>query len=222
MISFTISGNIPANATITNVQLTLTVGQVPNPGFNGNSTISLYDVTQSWPQGTTGSASAGIAATGQGFAANPGDATWNDVSYSATLPTLWTTAGGDHSGTASASLSLSNFNLTGNPSFTWSSAQLVADVQNWLANPSSNFGWELINSNETTASTLFGFYSSEWDNAHFGGSSTQVPVLQVTYTTPIPEPGAGSLCAMAALVALGLRPRPRRGAPRGSGVPWLG
>lgn len=207
LISFNFS-SIPANAIITNVQLTLTLGQVsatPPP----NATISLYDVGQSWNQGTAGSTATTIGGTGQGFTASAGDATWSYASD----PTNWsngttTVMGGYYSNTFSATLFLNN--STVNNSFTWlSTPQLVADVQGWLANPSTNYGWELINANETTANSIYGFYSSEWDNAHFAGSASQAPALQVTYTT-VPEAGTGGLCAGAMLLAL-LSLRPRRG-----------
>jgi hypothetical protein len=202
LLQFNLS-SIPAGATVTNVQLTLTLGQFSGAYTSG--TIDLYDLTKAWTQGTVESGASSIGGTGSGAAANAGDATWTDEYYSSTSPTLWTTAGGDHSSTLSGALAVTN--ATQNVSYTApSTAQLVADVQGWLNNPSTNFGWELINADESDSSTVFGFYSSEWDNAHFGGSSTQVPALQVTYI-PAPEPASGSLLGMAAISLLGLRRR---------------
>jgi len=202
LIEFNLS-SIPSGATITSVQLTLTLGQTP--GTFSNATVDFYDITKSWSQGTAESGASGIGGTGNGAPASTGDATWNDESYSASSPTLWTTAGGDRSSTLSGALSITNATL--NTAYTASStAQMVADVQGWLNNPSTNFGWELINADEADASTVLGFYSSEWDNAHFNGSSTQVPALQVTYT-PAPEPASGALLGTAAISLLGLRRR---------------
>jgi len=87
--------------------------------------------------------------------------------------------------------------------YTWpSTSQLVADVQGWLDTPAMNFGWQLINANEATANSLYGFYSSEWDT-FTGGNAGQEPALQVTYT--VPEPAAGSLMAIAVLSLLSIR-----------------
>ena len=33
--------------------------------------------------------------------------------------------------------------------YTWSSAQMVADVQGWLDNPASNFGWLMLGDEST-------------------------------------------------------------------------
>ena len=151
----------------------------------------MFDVSHSWGQGTAGnpSDSSGIGASGGGFPAGTGDATWNSAFNG---QTLWTTPGGDHASTASDTLFL-NGNTTGT-AFTWlSTPQMVADVQGWLNNPATNFGWELINADEVDVRTLYGFYSSEW--ATFpGGLASQEPALQITYT--VPEPAAGSLGAL--------------------------
>jgi len=205
LISFNLAG-IPSGATITNVQLTLTLAQTA-AGGPGSATIGLFAATQNWGQGTNGSTATTVGGTGQGFAANTGDATWNAAFYSATAPTLWNTPGGDHVATASTSLLVSGTAV--GTAYTWgSSVQFVADVQGWLNSPSTNFGWELINANEATANSLYGFYSAEWDNAHFGGGATQVPELQVTYTPPVPEPVSVSLAAIAAFTLLVRRRRP--------------
>ena len=199
--------SIPAGATITNVQLTLTLGMAAGGGTTSTATIGLFDVLDSWGEGTTGNPtqnSAGISGSGNGFTANAGDATWNSRFSGSTA---WTAAGGDHSGTASASLSLNN-SVTG-ATFTWSSSQMVSDVQGWLNSPSSNDGWELINANETSASTFFAFYSREWGTfTAAGGNAAQEPVLQVTYAAP--EPTTGILFAGACLGILSLRPLRRR------------
>jgi hypothetical protein len=204
LLEFNLS-SIPAGSIITNVQLTLTLGQV---GGATTATIGLFDVTQSWGEGTAESGASGIGGTGQGAMASTGDATWDAAFYSSTSPTLWTSPGGDHAATASASLFLGTNTLS--TAFTWgSTAQMVADVQGWVNNSSTNDGWELINADESDPNTLYGFYSREWDNAHFGGSSTQVPALQVTYT-PAPEPSSSLLAAPAALALLSTRARRRR------------
>jgi hypothetical protein len=204
LIEFNVS-SIPAGATITNVQLTLTLGMSAGGVSTNTATIGLYDVLDSWGEGTTGNPTqnpGGISGSGNGFTAGTGDATWNSRFNSSTA---WTTAGGDHSSTTSASLFLNN-SATG-AMFTWSTAQMVSDVQGWLNNPSTNDGWELINADETDATTFFAFYSREWASFS-GGNASQEPVLQVTYAAP--EPTTGILFVGACLGSLSLRPLRRR------------
>jgi hypothetical protein len=207
LISFSLNG-IPSGATITNVQLTLTLAQVAGSGGGGGmiahtATVGLFDLNQNWGEGTVESDASGIGGTGQGDTANPGDATWN-AAFNGQTP--WNTPGGDHASTASASLFM-NSNTAGTP-FTWTSTpQMVADVQGWLNSPSTNFGWELINADETDTRTFFAFFSREW-STFSGGEASQEPALQVTYT--VPEPAATSLAIVAGLAMLTLRPGRRR------------
>jgi len=189
LISFDVAGNVPAGATIQSVQLTLNLGAVAGAGASGSGaggdptprTIGLYMLTASWGEGTAGNSLTVIPGSGAGFAAGNGDATWNARAYSATTPTPWTTAGGDYVATASGGT------LVGNPAsvpapFTWTSTgAMVADVQSWLSNPTGNFGWILINSDEVSAKTSRAFYTHEATNPLIR------PALQISYV--VPEPG---------------------------------
>jgi hypothetical protein len=201
LIAFDIAG-VPqlSGATITGAQLTLTLGMVPggSPPAPSPETIDLHRLTADWGEGTTGSSSTTIGGTGGGFAANPGDATWNARMYPGTL---WSTAGGDYGATTSASLSVGN---TTNIPYTWASTPtLVADVQGWLDNPSTNFGWELVNEDETSARTFRAFYTRESSTTAFR------PQLQITYTAAVPEPSSLLLAALGACTAF-IVPRPQR------------
>ena len=73
--------------------------------------------------------------------ATTGDATWLQTFYNSnTALNKWATPGGDFSPTVSG---VTGFGADGT-SATWSStAQMVADVQGWLNNPTTNFGWVL-------------------------------------------------------------------------------
>jgi hypothetical protein len=194
LLSFDLS-SIPSGAVVTDVQLTLTLAQVSGSNPPGMATIGLFDLAQSWGEGTAGSTSLGVGGTGNGFTASAGDATWNAATSGSTP---WGAAGGDHAAAASASLTL--VGTTPGTAYTWlSTPQLVADVQGWLNNPATNFGWELINANESTANSLYGFYSSEW-HTFAGGLASQEPVLQVTYS--VPEPRVAALGALAGFVCL--------------------
>ena len=65
----------------------------------------------------------------------------------------------------------------------WSSAQMVADVQSWLDNAASNFGWLVLGDESATAT------AKQFDTRE----STSPPVLTIEFTsgpTPTPTPNA--------------------------------
>lgn len=199
LLSFDLS-LIPAGSIITNVQLTMTLGQIAGSGGSSTDvssfarTISLYELKREWGEGTTGSTATAIGGTGQGFSAGAGDATWTSAKYGVTT---WNTPGGDFDPIASGSLTITTGVTAGN-SFTWDSTpSMVADVQGWMDSPSTNHGWILINADESGSQTFFAFYSSEWTD------SAQAPVLAVTYT--VPEPATYVLVGAGLLLLAGRR-----------------
>jgi FtsP/CotA-like multicopper oxidase with cupredoxin domain len=156
LVQFDLSG-IPTTATITGISLTMTNDR----GKAGSQTISLYRVTASWGEG----ASNGDVDPGKGTAATTNDATWTHRLYPTTT---WTTPGGDFASSASASTAVGN-----SGAYAWTSAQMIADVQQWVSTPATNFGWILIG-NEGAKATARRFHSR---------TGVTPPVLQVTYTT---------------------------------------
>src|SRR6266568_4581613 len=155
LIEFDVAGAIPAGATINSVQLTLYLNSVAG-GSASSPTIHLYRLFNDWGEGSAGSSVNGASGVGQGFAAGEGDATWNARHFSATTPTLWNTSGGDFAATDSAALAIAGTTL--NAPYTWGSTSgMVADVQSWLNDPSSNFGC-LLRGEESRAATLRGFW----------------------------------------------------------------
>jgi hypothetical protein len=203
LIAFNIASQIPQGAMITDVSLTMYIGIVagsggaPGLGDPNSRRMDLFRLTRDWGEGTTGSNATTIGGSGQGYPANPGDATWNDAAYQ---QTAWTTPGGDHVSQASASL------LVGRDFFTaqtWTSTpRLVADVQSWLDDPLTNFGWILINEDENLRQTHRAFYSREW------GDASMRPQLEITYELiPTPLPGAMILfgSGLAAMLGVGRR-----------------
>ncbi|WP_121987563.1 DNRLRE domain-containing protein [Nitrospira lenta] len=185
LIAFDIAGTVPAGSIITDVSMTLAIGIVagsggaPGLGDQTSRTISLFHVTADWGEGSTGSNSTTIGGTGQGFPANPGDATWNARHFGSTD---WTTPGGDFRATPSGSLAVGSQFFS---SQTWQSTPgMVADVQEWLDSPSSNFGWMLINADENARQTHRAFFTKE------SLDPAMRPQLSVGYIAPVPVPAA--------------------------------
>jgi NADPH:quinone reductase-like Zn-dependent oxidoreductase len=97
-------------------------------GLTSSYTVSLKKMNASWGEGPS------TAYGGGGAPSADGDVTWLHRFYP---NTLWSTAGGQFSSTTSASRSVG-----GQGYYTWTTtAQLVADVQGWLDNSATNFGW---------------------------------------------------------------------------------
>jgi hypothetical protein len=128
VMAFDIAGNVPAGSIIQSANLTLDMSRTKV----GAMTFDLHRLTSNWGQG----ASNADGQEGGGAPATANDATWLHTFYPGSF---WTSAGGDFSATVSASRSVG-----GNGSYTWgSTAQMVADVQSWLNNPATNYGWIL-------------------------------------------------------------------------------
>ncbi len=160
LIAFDIAGNIPAGAIILTATFNLSVVQSPSGG-GINSTFGLYQITTEWLEGTKTGTS--------GSAATAGEVTWNSAKH---ITTTWTTAGGDFIVTPSASTA-----VTGNGAYTWNStSDMVANVQNWLNSPSTNYGWLLKSDDEATAFTARRFGAKE------GGAPA---ILTVQYFSPV-------------------------------------
>ena len=167
VLAFDIAGMIPPGSTITAVSLTMNMSMTPA----GAETIELHKLLADWGEGI----SHAPQGEGDGAPATPNDATWRHRFFDSIF---WTTEGGDFSATVSASQSV---DVTGQ--YTWSSTQMVADVQAWLDDSSTNFGW-LVLGNETTSATAKRFDTRE---------SASPPLLTIEYlaaprTRPTPRP----------------------------------
>ncbi|MEE8158570.1 MAG: DNRLRE domain-containing protein [Dehalococcoidia bacterium] len=162
VIAFDIAGNIPAGSIIQNVNLTIRMSRT----VAGPETINLHGLLADWGEGTSNAS----ANEGGGASSESGDATWVHRFFNSDS---WSNPGGDFSSTVSASTSVG-----GSGSYAWgSTSQLVANVQRWLDDPSSNFGWILIG-NEAGNRTAKRFDSRE------NGSAANRPVLTIIYTPP--------------------------------------
>jgi hypothetical protein len=163
LIAFDIAGNIPGGSTIQSVALTLNVSKTSGTAID----VDLRAAMQDWGEGTS-MASAG---EGGGDLATPGDATWVHTFFDTQF---WTSQGGDFVGNPSATVTV----LQVAP-YTWSTAAMVADVQRWLDQPSTNFGWGIIATNfEHLQHAAARFDTKE------NSDPTLQPVLSVTYTPP--------------------------------------
>jgi hypothetical protein len=161
LISFDLS-SIPSGATVTSVGLILNMSKT----IAGPETTALHRVTASWGEGTSDAA----GDEGAGAASTTGDATWLHRSFNTSN---WTAQGGDFAVGASASVSVGaeGFYIWG------TTAQMVADVQAWVATPANNFGWIMIG-NESVTTTAKRFDSRT--NLIPGNR----PALTVRYTPP--------------------------------------
>jgi hypothetical protein len=164
LIKFDVAAAIPAGATIISVTLTLNCNNSRTVADN----VSLYKLLSNWGEGTS---NAGATGDGAGVAATPNDATWLTTFFPASF---WISPGGDYNPISSATTSI---NSTG--FFTWSSADMVSDVQSWLSTPATNYGWILL-CNETATGTARRFASKE--NAVIANR----PSLSITYSTTLP------------------------------------
>jgi cell division septation protein DedD len=164
VLAFDIAGNIPPGSTITAVSLSLNMSRTPT---NTAYSLELHKLLADWGEGT----SMAPGEEGDGAPATPNDPTWRHRFFDTIF---WNTQGGDFSTTVSASQMVGAIGQ-----YTWSSAQMVADVQGWLDNPASNFGWLMLG-DESVFLTAKRFDTRE---------SASPPVLAITYIpsgTPTP------------------------------------
>lgn len=174
LIAFDLTG-IPINATIQSVELRLTLGQISGGSPPASVSVSAHRVLNSWAEGTTqqqNPPSDTLSGMGQGASAVAGDVTWNARVHS---ETPWTTAGGDFTTVGVATTVGAMIGST----YTFSSPQLLTDVQDWVGSPATNKGWA-IKADESTPNTLRGFYSSEV------ATDSLRPSLAVTFETAGP------------------------------------
>src|SRR6266498_2300213 len=163
VLAFDIAGSIPPGSTITAVSLSLNMSRTL---LETARTVELHKLLADWGEGT----SHAPGEEGDGAPATTNDATWRHRFFDTIF---WAMQGGDFSATVSASQVVGPVGQ-----YTWSSAQMVADVQSWLDNPSSNFGL-LVLGDESTNATSKRFDTRE---------SASPPVLTIEFTRGIPTP----------------------------------
>ncbi len=168
LIAFDVNAAIPPGSTINSVTLTLYMSRSKTTA----KVVGLRLAGAAWGEG----ASVAAGEEGAGASAAPGDATWLHTFY----PGLyWAAAGGDFAGAASASLSVDKEGF-----YTWTGAGLLSDVQAWVDNPGTAFGWVLVG-DESQAKT-----SKRFDTRQLADVSKR-PKLVVNFTPGVPT---GACC----------------------------
>lgn len=160
LLAFDVAGSIPPGATINSVTLRLNMSMT----ISGPQEMTLHRVVSNWGEG----ASDAFGNEGSGAPAEAGDATWRHTFFDTQF---WSGPGGDFAAGPSAMAVVDQFGP-----YTWGSTSgMVADVQDWLDNPATNFGWVLIG-NEAVSVTAKRFDSRE------NPVPENRPVLIVDYT----------------------------------------
>jgi len=168
VLAFDIAASIPPGSIITSVTLSMNMSRTLGDTAR---TVELHKLVADWGEGT----SHAPGEEGDGAPATTNDATWRHRFFDTIF---WAMQGGDFSATVSASQSVGPLGQ-----YTWSSAQMIADVQSWVNDPASNFGW-LVLGDESAAGSAKRFDTRE---------SASPPVLTIQYipasrSAPTPRP----------------------------------
>lgn len=167
VVAFNLS-SIPPNATVLDVSLNLYLVKM-GPVAPGNITVNK--ALRDWGEGNSNAGSPG----GHGASAQTNDTTWLHNFFNTSF---WTTPGGDFLATPSATAFVEEEGRY----HVWSGVGLIADVQAWVSNPATNFGWFIIG-NEIDPGSAAKFGTSENST-----SPPKSPRLDVTFTTSPPTP----------------------------------
>ena len=173
LVRFNVGASIPVGSVISSVELRLYMSR------GGPSPVTIYPILADWGEG----ASDPPGNEGAGAAAQEGDATWayrfydeDDIFNSP----AWATPGGDFLTPESASNNVSGVGQY----YSWSTTEMALDVESWLDNPGSDFGWIMIGSETVEGS------ASRFNSRTHPDPATR-PQLIINFTPP---PGAGSCC----------------------------
>jgi len=191
LLQFDVS-QIPAGSTIQSVELLLEL-DLSGPQASNQQIHSLHRLSREWGEGTADSSNPDPPSSpnpgGLGAPARDGDATWNQAKYN---QVDWDTAGGDFIAVPSATFTINRYNSAAPPDNIYTfgseaSPDIVGDVQAWVDDPTTNFGWIFIG-DESGSRNARRFYSRE-------ATSGTRPRLNITYEIPqtAVSPGLWSL-----------------------------
>jgi spore coat protein A len=165
LVEFDLAQAIPPGSTVTSAVLELVVTRTQT----GDTRLELHRLTAAWGEGSTHAPGEG----GGGTPAAVGDATWSDRVFASTP---WTTSGGDFFASPSATTMVGDQGTIAK----WQDPALVDDLQRWLADSTTNFGWIILSPDNGPAKR---FGSRE-------GPSGGRPQLTVTFEPPASPVGA--------------------------------
>jgi len=168
LIHFDLSA-IPPGSTIASVVLTLNMSRT----VAGPSAVSLHRATADWGEG----ASDAPGQEGSGAAAEVGDATWLHTFFD---DSFWSQPGGDFVAAPSATTV-----VDGEGVYSWgTTAEMTADVADWVADVSQNFGWVVVG--EESPQGVQGATTKRFDSREVGAEGPPVPQLVIDFTPPVP------------------------------------
>lgn len=177
LIRFSMPVALQGRATVSNVQLKMTVRALGNGTAGPGAVESLQAISESWVQGNGIGDTPTTFTTGQTCGASVSGATWNQSNCVPGAVTNWSTPGGTAVATVSGQGDTTGVALESQ--VVWDSAApgntgMKSDVQSWIDSPSSNRGWRISSNDETTSAAAQRFYSTE------AGGIT-VPNLTIVY-----------------------------------------
>jgi hypothetical protein len=196
LLHFDLSG-LPQGSTVTNVTLQLFMSFT---AAGGDQPQTLHRALADWGEGTSNSGGTVASGGGSGAASTTNDATWIHRFFPSQT---WISPGGDFDAASSATQTVSG--TVG--SYNWSSAQLTADVQGWVSDKTTNFGWVLIGQEGGTE-------TAQRFNTRENPDDTTRPQLVVEFTppasVPIPPWTSGAVAALVLTAGVVLDRRRRR------------
>ena len=154
LLKFDVASSIPSNAIVTSAALTVTLVTSPS---STNVWFSLHKVLQGWSESAV---------------------TWTNR---LSPPAPWSVPGAAAPVDFSSSVTQSNLIIGGTVpvAFTFASnSAMIADVQDWVSNPTVNLGWILLCEREELERSKRKFGSSE------APATTNRPSLEVQFTVP--------------------------------------
>jgi hypothetical protein len=159
LVKFDVAAALPANATIQQATLTLTITRQASNA----SVARLFRCTSAWGEGT----SQAFGNEGGGASATSGDPSWSYASFSTRR---WAHAGGDFAAAASDSRTAG-----ATATLTFAGTAVTNDVVSWATSPASNSGWILLG-DEVSAGSAIRFGSRE------NADPDARPTLVITFT----------------------------------------
>jgi hypothetical protein len=173
LLKFNVAAALPRGAKITGAALTIAVVGTPADG-NAPSNFLLHRMLRDWGEGNKSGHPPQQAGLGQPATAN--EATWQD--RFAFTTNVWAAPGAAPGLDFMTNISAETYvyGIDFSPYTFNSTSFTVADVQGWLNQPQSNFGWLLVSQGENSYFSARRFASRE--------DANRAPVLVVDYFVP--------------------------------------